>query len=199
MSDGTSPDRTSRVYVPLAPALSQALELREHAYDRWSFDDDLTPLVLRAPSPASDGRVKAFRKLARDHTLPPVVLWYVTGLQRYIVIDGHERLHAALLEGIAPRCLAVLDLSAAPADFDARKAAAIANQVGQMLDGPSRDARRKSTLEIANRLLVKAFDTRDRLVVTTRAWKLDGGIERWTAEVRARPASAEYATLLLDA
>ncbi|MGB8939405.1 MAG: hypothetical protein WCD21_04060 [Streptomyces sp.] len=41
---------------------------------------------------ADDPRVKAYRKQARDGTLPPVLLWWVSGLDCHLVLDGHAGL-----------------------------------------------------------------------------------------------------------
>ncbi|MCE0446133.1 hypothetical protein LT493_18650 [Streptomyces tricolor] len=51
-----------------------------------------------------DGRVKAYRKQARDGTLPPVLLWWVSGLDCHLVLDGHARLAAAIANRRHPRC-----------------------------------------------------------------------------------------------
>jgi hypothetical protein len=67
-------------------------------YVVW-FDGDSGPLPLRDLSNPDNGRVKAWRKKAREGTLPPVLLYYVSGLAEYVLLDGHDRLLAAHLEG----------------------------------------------------------------------------------------------------
>ncbi|PTL79149.1 hypothetical protein [Vitiosangium sp. GDMCC 1.1324] len=62
-------------------------------------------LALREPSRPDASRVKAWRKHARDGTLPPVLLLYMELPQKWLVLDGHDRLQAALLEGITPPLL----------------------------------------------------------------------------------------------
>ncbi|MFG2789629.1 hypothetical protein [Streptomyces sp. NPDC048419] len=62
-------------------------------------------LPLRAMPDAEDGRVKAYRKQARDGTLPPVLLWWVSGLDCHLILDGHARLAAAIAESTAPPLL----------------------------------------------------------------------------------------------
>ncbi|MER5887480.1 hypothetical protein ABT160_27005 [Streptomyces sp. NPDC001941] len=56
------------------------------------------------PGP-DDGRVKAYRKQAREGTLPPVLLWWVSGLDCHLVLDGHARLAAAVAEDLEPSLL----------------------------------------------------------------------------------------------
>lgn len=43
-----------------------------------------------------------WRKRARERVLPPLLLWWVAGLAAYVILDGHDRLQAASLEGV--RC-----------------------------------------------------------------------------------------------
>ncbi|QSQ20068.1 hypothetical protein JY651_32980 [Pyxidicoccus parkwayensis] len=71
----------------------------------WPFIKRGDVLALRAPSSAEDGRVKAWRKHARDGTLPPVLMFYARLADMWLVLDGHDRLHAAVLEGKAPPVL----------------------------------------------------------------------------------------------
>ncbi|MFP2931232.1 hypothetical protein ACLESO_39785 [Pyxidicoccus sp. 3LG] len=95
--------------------LETALRFEPFQIQRWSswIDSDcLWPevrrgdvLSLRAPSRVDDGRVKAWRKHVRDGTLPPVLLFYARLADMWLVVDGHDRLHAALLEGATPPVL----------------------------------------------------------------------------------------------
>ncbi|WP_433327167.1 hypothetical protein [Spirillospora sp. CA-294931] len=62
------------------------------------------------PGP-DDGRVKAHRKLAREGALPPLLLWWVSGLDGWLLLDGHARLAAALAEDVTPPAL---ELARAP-------------------------------------------------------------------------------------
>lgn len=47
-----------------------------------------------------DSRLKWWRKKCREGSLPPVLVWYITGLASYVILDGHCRLQAAIEEGI---------------------------------------------------------------------------------------------------
>ena len=62
-------------------------------------------MALRDPSAEDSGRVKAWRKVAREGLLPPALLYFVSGLDSWLVLDGHDRLLAARLEGVAPTAL----------------------------------------------------------------------------------------------
>lgn len=62
-------------------------------------------LALRPMPDAVDSRVKAYRKQAREGTLPPVLLWWVSGLDCHLIMDGHARVAAAIAESVEPPLL----------------------------------------------------------------------------------------------
>ncbi|MFH0520314.1 hypothetical protein ACHBTE_24455 [Streptomyces sp. M41] len=62
-------------------------------------------LPLRRLSPSDAPRVKAHRKRVRDGTAAPVLLWWVTFLDGWLILDGHDRAVAALAEGAVPECV----------------------------------------------------------------------------------------------
>ncbi|MBY8881065.1 hypothetical protein [Actinacidiphila acidipaludis] len=60
-------------------------------------------LPLR-PLPSPDApRVKALRKHAREGTLAPVLVWWISFLDGWVLLDGHDRAVAALAEGMQPQ------------------------------------------------------------------------------------------------
>ncbi|MGP3991795.1 hypothetical protein [Streptomyces sp. 3N207] len=77
-------------------------------------------LPLR-PLPAPDApRVKAYRKHAREGALAPVLLWWVSFLDGWLLLDGHDRASAALAEGTEPLCVELVRI---PDDADWRATA----------------------------------------------------------------------------
>lgn len=80
-------------------------------------------LALRDAAPSSAARVKAWRKHARDGTLPPALLAWISALDAYVVLDGHDRLHAAALEGVAPRAISLHAVRAHELGDEVRRAA----------------------------------------------------------------------------
>jgi hypothetical protein len=153
-------------------------------------------LPLRPMPEAGDGRVKAYRKQARDGTLPPVLLWWVSGLDCHLILDGHARLAAAISESIAPPLLHLH--RTAPSD---EVAAGTAQAVrlyeaelarfaelrtvhgaevpdGAAIAGPSL-ARRLRELHTAQR--------------PTWAWPLPGGAVRWHRTARDVTAGRRWA------
>jgi hypothetical protein len=77
-------------------------------------------LPLRPLSAPDSSRVKALRKHARAGTLAPVLMWWVTFLDGWLLLDGHDRAVAALAEGVPP---AGVELAVVPDDADWRETA----------------------------------------------------------------------------
>jgi hypothetical protein len=69
------------------------------AYLDWGHGwNGIVPL---RPLSAPDGaRVKAYRRQLREGSVAPVLLWWITGLDGWLVLDGHDRLVAAREEGV---------------------------------------------------------------------------------------------------
>lgn len=135
-------------------------------------------LPLRAPSSGEDGRVKSWRKRARDGSLPPALLLYVDLLGKWLVLDGHDRIHAALLEGTAPPLLGLW-----PVHEKVKPLSPEGEQgVLQSAELSLRDGAPPSLVERVNRMLVLNFQGTRRSTVT-RAWPLKGGLLAWRAEV----------------
>ncbi len=149
-------------------------------FESWWLNGSCALLPLRAQTAPDAARVKALRKLARAGTLPPLVLLFVTGLDMYLLLDGHDRLRAALLEGQVPTALALSRVRYFPYPPDPRREAALAG-MERALDHASGPA----TVERLNRSVLALFaegDWRAR----TRCWPLPGGANAWDAEVAAR-------------
>ncbi|MFJ9818577.1 hypothetical protein ACIRU3_25625 [Streptomyces sp. NPDC101151] len=85
---------------------SMVIEGHPDGYIDWFIHSGSWEIFPLRPMPdAGDGRVKAYRKQARDGTLPPVLLWWVSGLDCHLILDGHARLAAAIAESTAPSLL----------------------------------------------------------------------------------------------
>jgi hypothetical protein len=98
----TSSSAREEPLSPPAPALGiEALHRAPRARRlRWTSrrTSDSNVFALRDASADDASRVKAWRKHARDGTLPPALLAWISALDGYVVLDGHDRLHAASLE-----------------------------------------------------------------------------------------------------
>ncbi|MCT9009020.1 hypothetical protein ACWGKW_11840 [Streptomyces sp. NPDC054766] len=85
---------------------SMLIDGHPDGYIDWFFHSwGWEVLPLRPMPDSDDSRVKAYRKQAREGTLPPVLLWWVSGLDCHLVLDGHARLAAAIAESVEPPLL----------------------------------------------------------------------------------------------
>ncbi|MEU6880528.1 hypothetical protein [Streptomyces sp. NPDC046712] len=139
---------------------------------------DLLP--LRKLSHPEAPRVRAYRRQYREGALPPVLAWWISGLNSPVVLDGHDRLTAALAEGGRPRVLILsravdeewiaLCAERPVLEYEKRMAA---------LDGPLaavHAAAAGGRLADELRSITLARDL-------TRAWPLPGGVPAWEAAV----------------
>ncbi|MFI5530134.1 hypothetical protein ACIA8O_16475 [Kitasatospora sp. NPDC051853] len=153
-------------------------------YLDWYAHSGSWEVVPLRPMPgADDSRVKAYRKQAREGTLPPVLLWWVSGLDSHLVLDGHARLAAAVAESVEPPLLQ-LHRTTPPDDRAARTEEAVTAYQDTLtrfanlrtLHGPAvPDGATPAGAELARRL--HTLDTAER---PTWSWPLPGGTPRWT-------------------
>ncbi|AKU94556.1 hypothetical protein AKJ09_01220 [Labilithrix luteola] len=202
--EGGSSGSSGRLPVPPVTRLRETLALPVHGFSDWDFGDHLPPLPTRRFSNESHGRIKALRKLVRDGQLPPILMMWFSGLDRYVILDGHDRLLASLIEGQVPKSIALLEVSERPPHSDSRRKDAVVREVERLLalrkaaEPMITRARPGITLDHANHLLVEAFDDRPTLASMTSAWPLHGGSEPWTSEVRMGLSAIDRAVEAVD-
>lgn len=142
-------------------------------------------LCLRDLSAVDDGRVKAYRKQVRDGIVAPILLWWISGLASYLLMDGHDRLQACLAEGVAPPLTALSRLAedARPdVDFELARHT---ETVGHMERAIRRGVPGAAEALIAERRRFgKALEDRP-WARPTRAWPLSGAVEAWRSAARA--------------
>jgi hypothetical protein len=179
------------VGVISAPELRRVVEQKSCGYIQWDFGDHVYPITLRDRSSTDSGRVKAWRKHARAGSLPPVLLYWISGLAAHVVLDGHDRLLAALLEEVSAPALS-LEL-VTECHTDASRKAAVLSQVAKALAAADRERSRPQSERLAratrlideqraNVILLDAFVPKLH-VAPTHSHILEGGFEQWTREV----------------
>ncbi|GAA5017110.1 hypothetical protein [Streptomyces siamensis] len=138
------------------------------------------------PDPG-DSRVKAYRKQAREGALPPVLLWWVSGLDCHVILDGHARLAAAIAESVELPLLH-LNRSVPRDDLDVRIDDAVGSYERELarfaalraVHGPAvPDGATIAGPQLARRL--HGLDTAAQL---TWAWPLPGGQAQWRRVAR---------------
>jgi hypothetical protein len=145
-------------------------------------EDQRDVLPLRPLSPAHAGRVRSYRRQCREGILPPVLLWWVSGLQTLLVLDGHDRIAAALAEAVMPQVL-VLAPAADPSWISAVQHQPIRQYQGRVehLQVLAEHADQVAQARIANVTRRLAADLADiaRSEGRSRAWPLAGGTTAW--------------------
>ncbi|MGW6951060.1 hypothetical protein [Streptomyces xanthophaeus] len=152
-------------------------------------------LTLRPMPDADDSRVKAYRKQAREGTLPPVLLWWVSGLDCHLILDGHARLAAAIAESVEPP---LLQLHRTVARDD--RAARIDEAVGSYEDELARFAELRAVhgptvpdgAAGAGPRLVRLLHGLDTAEQPTWAWPLPGGEDQWHRLAREATAGRDW-------
>ena len=124
-----------------------------------------------------EGRLKWWRKKAREGTLPPILLLNISGFSSYIILDGHYRLQAALAEGIPPRFLVLSELAEKtfPENVAAREKIEKSLAIQQKSNPDFEPAR-------INTLLINLYDRFYYLTQTTSRAVLGNG-DTWAEQV----------------
>jgi hypothetical protein len=147
---------------------------------------DVVP--LRPLSAPDSPRVKAYRKQARDGVLPPVLLWWISGLCCHVLLDGHDRFAAAMAEGRDPAML-VLGLAgddrekALATGWAVRHhARATAHVDAQVAAGT---AHPHTGYVAVDRRLGEALAGIARFWGRTRSWPVRGAVPAWREQAAA--------------
>jgi hypothetical protein len=154
-------------------------------YLDWNLNGNGQVLNLFAPQHKDSGRVKWWRKLVRNGQLPPILVWYIHGLNAYLVLDGHDRLQASLLEDVRPTFAVLSSFYEIAVQGDPRRENAILQQVNMVSERVAQGLHiNPSVLNDMQQLLAKAFDRRPmRRFITRSSATLNP--QTWDDEVAA--------------
>ena len=123
------------------------------------------------------GRLKWWRKKAREGSLPPILLWYVSGLNAYLILDGHYRLQAALDEQVAPQFLVLSSPQLTRYRRDEEEQQKVLNALLRQSEKNHLD------LSSVNQRLIQTFDDRPYHRVGSQAWAGIASDQAWIEEV----------------
>ncbi|MFT5357800.1 MAG: hypothetical protein ACI9KE_005037 [Polyangiales bacterium] len=168
--------------------LMSSLERPSITYEDWGSNGSAGVMPLRQRSPSDAGRVKSWIKHARDETLPPILLWWVGALDAHLILDGHDRLAAALETGVTPRVMTLWQSIDEPVDVDPKAQAHFIENYMQLFDNPNVELMARRRLNA--KLIAKHRDACRRRVTHAKANPvLD---DSWDSEVRAvAPAGSD--------
>ncbi|MFD5325174.1 hypothetical protein [Streptomyces sp. NPDC127092] len=175
---------------------SMLVEGHPEGYLDWFFHATSWEVLPLRPMPdAQDGRVKAYRKQAREGTLPPVLLWWVSGLDCHLILDGHARLAAAVAESVEPPLLQLQ--RTLPGDVLAERTdEAVAFYEGELARFAQLRALHGPTVPdgaaTAGPQLVRLLHDLNTVTQPTWAWPLPGGEDQWRRIAREVTADREW-------
>ncbi|TJZ54497.1 hypothetical protein FCH28_15370 [Streptomyces piniterrae] len=148
-------------------------------------EEDRRDLLPLRPLSAPDApRVKAYRRQHREGVLPPILVWWVGGLHSLVLVDGHDRLAAALAEGGRPSVLALaresserwLKWIAQPLILDYKHRLAPLERAYGEGDALATILAGAASRQLGNQLHDLAVHPD-----ITRSWPLPGGVPAWEA------------------
>ena len=145
----------------------------------WGEFESSGVIPLRRQSDVESGRVKWYRKLAREGRLPPVFLYYHVGLISWLVVDGHDRLLAAREEAITPGFVGVSSVRRRGDTFPVDHREELEKVLARALE-KSPDQR---TVDGVNKRLIALYED-DDWAPSTRGTVLDGGVDGWLLDVK---------------
>ena len=134
---------------------------------------------LKKPD-ATSGRVKWWRKKVREGRLPPILVWYLNCLDAYIIIDGHDRLMASILENKPPELITISSAQEFTYPVDQTAQAHILDAFAN----PKSDRKKSISIEHMNQVLLQAFDNSPVTQATTFSWASITSDQIWIDEVR---------------
>ena len=110
VSTGLRVKRRPVVTLPCSTRVDAFSHVAEHngEINSFSMHNDLVP--LRPLSEPDGSRVKAWCKHVDSRDLPPVLVWWIAGLSSWVILDGHDRLVAALKRDLMPPVLALQEM-----------------------------------------------------------------------------------------
>ncbi|MCX4984198.1 hypothetical protein [Streptomyces sp. NBC_00572] len=150
---------------------------------------------LRPMPAADDSRVKAYRKQAREGTLPPVLLWWVSGLDCHLILDGHARLAAAIAESVEPPLLQ-LQRTVPRDDLAARTDEAVGFYESELARFAELRAVHGPTVPdgtaLAGPQLARLLHDLNTAEQRTWAWPLPGGEAEWRRICREVTADRDW-------
>jgi hypothetical protein len=153
-------------------------------------EDQRDILPLRRLSPLDAARVRSYRRQVNEGIMPPVLLWWVSGLDTLLVLDGHDRIAAAVAERTVPAVVVL-----APAS-DPLMASSAHKRLVREYEGRQRhmqlatdagdELAKTQSANITRRFAGQLNDV-TRSEGRTRAWPLPGGTVVWR-QLRAQLA-----------
>jgi hypothetical protein len=145
-------------------------------------EDQRDILPLRRLNPISADRVRSYRRQVREGIAPPALLWWVGGLDTLVLLDGHDRVVAALAEETVPQVV-VLSPAGDPLQASVTHSHLVRGYEGRMQHQHTvvehGDEVSRTRIVNLSRQFAEQFNRVARTEGRTRAWLLPGGPAAW--------------------
>ncbi|WP_143017450.1 hypothetical protein [Catalinimonas alkaloidigena] len=123
----------------------------------WDFRNTSPLLSLKSQPSEDNGRTKWWRKKVREGTCPPVLAWFISALDSFVIIDGHCRMQAYELEHIKPTVLVLNAIQKVKITPDRATQESILRGLENRKIHP---LKKDISVDLMNSLLISAFDDR---------------------------------------
>ncbi len=161
--------------------IDNAFDKENPRWVEWDIGRHGSIVALKNEPHQENSRVKWFRKLVQEESCPPVLVWYLSCIDGYIILDGHARLKAYQQESISANFLVLNAVIEEEIKRDPKIQESILLGIEARQNNP---LKQKMSVEQINKLLISAFDTRPYHRRITNAKARNRYEEKWTSEVR---------------
>ncbi|MCH2193266.1 hypothetical protein [Kordia sp.] len=178
---GASPENKEKNTSIKVGDIAKAFDVENPRWITWDIGRNDSLVALKNEPNEKNGRVKWFRKLVKQGSCPPILVWYLSCIGGYVVLDGHCRLKAFQIESVPVKFL-VLD---SIVEQEIKKDPKVQQNILLAIEKTQKNqVKRKINVEEINKVLIRAFDNRPYCHPITNAKARHNFEEKWTTEVR---------------
>lgn len=180
---GVAQDSISKGLFWYVKDIHQTFQLETLDEVGWRVKGDTILVPLKDSSQPEEGRLKWWRKQVKEGICPPIFVWYLNVLDAYVIIDGHMRLEACLLEDVKPKVLVLHEVSHSIHQIKEEEKNSLIKAVSSLNRNQNID--KKQEVDLVNRLLIRVYDNRPRIYPITKSLFQSNIEEDWIREVKA--------------
>lgn len=177
---GASPKQRLKNSTLFVYDIEHVFEKNNPRFIEWDIGHSYSLVSIKEEPNTENGRVKWFRKLVREESCPPVLIWHLHCIDGYIILDGHCRLKAFQLEDTPIEFIVLNAVRKEKHEKDAK----VQKNILYSLEQRQENAKKSTmTVDQVNQLLIAAFDDRPFYRPITNATAKHDYDATWTQEV----------------
>ena len=178
LSDMRQPDRKLPAWK--ISNLPKTYQQTQPAYIDNGASGSFTIIPLKPQPQISEGRLQWWRKKVREGTCPPILTWYINSLKAFVLIDGHYRLQASLMENRTPAIMVLTEVLTTQETLDKSVQESVLRNIEAR---QNQSIKKKMSVEEINNLLIRIFDDRPDLRPITKSLGKYDFEKIWVKEV----------------